>query len=443
MNSDPDSQSMLGQLLLIVVLTMFNAFFASAEMAFVSLNQSKVRQKAAQGDKQSAAVLRLLANSDNFLATIQVAITLAGFISSAVAATSFASLLEPFLTNIPGGKQLAVVVVTIILSYITLIFGELYPKQIALQKAEEVARFTAGPIRIVQIIFTPFIKLLSLSTSLLKKITPIDFSKKEEKMTRDEFRSYLENSQAKGAIDVEQFTMLKGVLSMDTKMAREIMVPRTDTFMIDYEDGTQFNIPLLLDCRYSRVPVYLTDKDNIIGIVHVKNLLKASINTKLADIDIKDVLNPPLYVPETIFMDDLLYELKRTRNQMAILNDEYGGVVGIATLEDLLEEIVGDIDDEYDETYSMIEVINDTRFLVDGSTPLSKFNEFFDTTIESNDVDSIAGFFIMEYGNIPHEGEKGVVEYADYIFTSNDIEGSRLVNLFVDKVSDEIMTNQE
>lgn len=443
MNSDPDSQSMLGQLLLIVVLTMFNAFFASAEMAFVSLNQSKVRQKAAQGDKQSAAVLRLLANSDNFLATIQVAITLAGFISSAVAATSFASLLEPFLMNIPGGKQLAVVVVTIILSYITLIFGELYPKQIALQKAEEVARFTAGPIRIVQIIFTPFIKLLSLSTSLLKKITPIDFSKKEEKMTRDEFRSYLENSQAKGAIDVEQFTMLKGVLSMDTKMAREIMVPRTDTFMIDYEDGTQFNIPLLLDCRYSRVPVYLTDKDNIIGIVHVKNLLKASINTKLADIDIKDVLNPPLYVPETIFMDDLLYELKRTRNQMAILNDEYGGVVGIATLEDLLEEIVGDIDDEYDETYSMIEVINDTRFLVDGSTPLSKFNEFFDTTIESNDVDSIAGFFIMEYGNIPHEGEKGVVEYADYIFTSNDIEGSRLVNLFVDKVSDEIMTNQE
>ena len=441
MNSDPDSQSMLGQLLLIVVLTMFNAFFASAEMAFVSLNQSKVRQKAAQGDKQSAAVLRLLANSDNFLATIQVAITLAGFISSAIAATSFASLLEPFLTNIPGGKQLAVVVVTIILSYITLIFGELYPKQIALQKAEEVARFTAGPIRIVQIIFTPFIKLLSLSTSLLKKITPIDFSKKEEKMTRDEFRSYLENSQAKGAIDVEQFTMLKGVLSMDTKMAREIMVPRTDTFMIDYEDGTQFNIPLLLDCRYSRVPVYLADKDNIIGIVHVKNLLKASIDTKLADIDIKDVLNPPLYVPETIFMDDLLYELKRTRNQMAILNDEYGGVVGIATLEDLLEEIVGDIDDEYDETYSMIEVISETRFLVDGSTPLSKFNEFFNTTIESNDVDSIAGFFIMEYGNIPHEGEKGVVEYADYIFTSNDIEGSRLVNLFVDKVLDEITTD--
>jgi putative hemolysin len=438
MNSDPDSQSMLGQLLLIVVLTMFNAFFASAEMAFVSLNQSKVRQKAAQGDKKSAAVLKLLANSDNFLATIQVAITLAGFISSAVAATSFASLLEPFLTIIPGGKQLAVVVVTVILSYITLVFGELYPKQVALQKAEEVARFTAGPIRIVQIIFTPFIKLLSLSTSLLKKITPIDFSKKEEKMTRDEFRSYLENSQAKGAIDVEQFTMLKGVLSMDTKMAREIMVPRTDTFMIDYEDGTEYNIPLLLDCRYSRVPVYLADKDNIIGLVHVKNLLKASINTKLKDIDIKDVLNPPLYVPETIFMDDLLYELKRTRNQMAILNDEYGGVVGIATLEDLLEEIVGDIDDEYDETYSMIEVINESRFLVDGSTPLSKFNEFFNTTIESNDVDSIAGFFIMEYGNIPHEGEKGVVEYSDYIFTSHTIEGSRLVNLFVDKVSDEI-----
>ncbi|MCA9765043.1 MAG: HlyC/CorC family transporter [Carnobacterium sp.] len=437
MNPDPDSQSMLGQILFIIVLTGINAFFASAEMAFVSLNQSKVREKAAQGDKKSAAVLNLLANSDNFLATIQVAITLAGFISSASAATSFASRLEPLLTNIPGGKQLAVVLVTVILSYVTLVFGELYPKQVALQKAEEVARFTAGPIRVAQIIFTPFVKLLSLSTSLLKKVTPIDFSKKEEKMTRDEFRSYLENSQAKGAIDVDQFTMLKGVLSMDTKMAREIMVPRTDTFMIDYEDGTKENIPLLLDCRFSRVPVYVSDKDNIIGIVHVKNLLKASRTTQLDDIDIKDILNPTLYVPETIFMDDLLYELKRTRNQMAILNDEYGGVVGIATLEDLLEEIVGDIDDEYDETYSMIQTISETRYLVDGSAPLSKFNEFFNTNIESNDVDSIAGFFIMQHGSIPQLGEEATVEYADYLFTANDIEGSRLVNLYVDTISTE------
>lgn len=435
MNSDPDSQSMLGQILLIVALTAINAFFASAEMAFVSLNQGKVREKAAQGDKKSINILNLLSDSDNFLATIQVAITLAGFISSASAATSFATRLEPYLTAVPGGKQLAVVVVTIILSYITLVFGELYPKQIALQKAEEVAGFTAGTIRVVQIVATPFVKLLSLSTNLLKKITPIDFSKKEEKMTRDEFRSYLENSQKEGAIDIEQFSMLKGVLSMDTKMAREIMVPRTDTYMIDYEDGNERNIPLLLDCTYSRVPVYKSDKDNIIGIIHVKNLLKASRHTALAEIDLKELLNPPLYVPETIFMDDLLYELKRTRNQMAILNDEYGGVVGVATLEDLLEEIVGDIDDEYDETYNMIEQLTEDRYLVDGSTPLSKFNEFFETEIESNDVDSIAGFFIMEYGSIPNVAEKAVVNYADYIFTSNQIEGSRLVNLFVERIN--------
>lgn len=435
MNSDPDSQSMLGQILLIVALTAVNAFFASAEMAFVSLNQGKVREKAAQGDKKSINILNLLSDSDNFLATIQVAITLAGFISSASAATSFATRLEPYLTAVPGGKQLAVVVVTIILSYITLVFGELYPKQIALQKAEEVAGFTAGTIRVVQVIATPFVKLLSLSTNLLKKITPIDFSKKEEKMTRDEFRSYLENSQKEGAIDIEQFSMLKGVLSMDTKMAREIMVPRTDTYMIDYEDGNERNIPLLLDCTYSRVPVYKSDKDNIIGIIHVKNLLKASRHTVLAEIDLKELLNPPLYVPETIFMDDLLYELKRTRNQMAILNDEYGGVVGVATLEDLLEEIVGDIDDEYDETYNMIEQLAEDYYLVDGSTPLSKFNEFFETEIESNDVDSIAGFFIMEYGSIPRVAEKAVVNYADYILTSNQIEGSRLVNLFVERIS--------
>ena len=183
-------------------------------------------------------------------------------------------------------------------------------------------------------------------------------------------------SQIAGAIDPDEFTMLKGILSMDTKMAREIMVPRTDTFMIDYRDGSEVNIPQLLDIPYSRVPVYIEDKDSIIGIIHVKNLLKASRTTKIDDIDLKDILNPALFVPETIHIDDLLYELRRTRNQLAVLNDEYGGVVGIVTLEDLLEEIVGDIDDEYDETYNMIEQVSESIYLVDGSTQLSKFNEF-------------------------------------------------------------------
>jgi len=230
--------------------------------------------------------------------------------------------------------------------------------------------------------------------------------------------------------------MLKGVLSLDTKMAKEVMVPRTDTFMIDYDDGNEENIPKLLDIPYSRVPVYFEDKDNIIGIIHVKNLLRESRNRNIDEIDLKDILNEPLFVLETIYIDDLIYELRKTRNQMAVLNDEYGGVVGVVTLEDVVEEIVGDIDDEYDEVYALIEKINDNRYLVDGSTQLSKFNEFFGTSIESSDVDTIAGFFIIEYGNIPRDGDDAFVEYENFLLKANEIESSRISNLIVERIDE-------
>lgn len=405
-------------------------------MAFVSLDKGKINEKAINGDKKAKNVLKLLGNSDNFLSTIQVAITLAGFLNSASAATSLANRFMPLLGDIPGASTIAVVIVTIIISYITLVFGELFPKTVALQRSESVALGTAGIILAVQKVMMPFVKLLSLSTNMLKKITPIEFSEEEEKMTRDEFRSYLEQSQKDEAIDIGEFSMLKGVLSLDTKMAKEVMVPRTDTFMIDYDDGNEENIPKLLDIPYSRVPVYFEDKDNIIGIIHVKNLLRESRNRNIDEIDLKDILNEPLFVPETIYIDDLIYELRKTRNQMAVLNDEYGGVVGVVTLEDVVEEIVGDIDDEYDEVYALIEKINDNRYLVDGSTQLSKFNEFFGTSIESSDVDTIAGFFIIEYGNIPRDGDDAFVEYENFLLKANEIESSRISNLIVERIDE-------
>ena len=437
MTPDPGSDSSLSvQIILIVVLTAINALFAAAEMAFVSLDKGKINEKAINGDKKAKNVLKLLGNSDNFLSTIQVAITLAGFLNSASAATSLANRFMPLLGDIPGASTIAVVIVTIIISYITLVFGELFPKTVALQRSESVALGTAGIILAVQKVMMPFVKLLSLSTNMLKKITPIEFSEEEEKMTRDEFRSYLEQSQKDEAIDIGEFSMLKGVLSLDTKMAKEVMVPRTDTFMIDYDDGNEENIPKLLDIPYSRVPVYFEDKDNIIGIIHVKNLLRESRNRNIDEIDLKDILNEPLFVPETIYIDDLIYELRKTRNQMAVLNDEYGGVVGIVTLEDVVEEIVGDIDDEYDEVYALIEKINDNRYLVDGSTQLSKFNEFFGTSLESSDVDTIAGFFIIEYGNIPRDGDDAFVEYENLLLKANEIESSRISNLIVERIDE-------
>ncbi|WP_027107941.1 hemolysin family protein [Lacticigenium naphthae] len=444
MNADPGSTSPLtGQIILIIILTLINALFAAAEMAFVALNQRKVEQMATEGNKKARRVMHLLDEADDFLSTIQVAITLAGFLNSAAAATSVASRIEPLFGGITGAYTLSVVSITIIISYVTLVFGELFPKAIALQMPEKVALATGGMILFVQRIAKPFIWLLSGSVDILKKITPIDFEAKEETMTRDEFRAYIEQSRQHEVIDIEEFSMLKGVLSLDNKIAREVMVPRTDTYMLDYDDGNEENIDKLLDIQYSRVPVYFEDKDNILGIVHVKNLLKASKEKFLHDIDLKDVMNEALFVPETIYIDDLLYELKRTRNQMAILNDEYGGVVGIVTLEDLLEEIVGEIDDEYDETSNLIEQLEENRYLVEGSTPIDKFNDFFGTKIYSEDVDTIAGFFITEYGNIPQENEDVFIKIDNYLLQVNAIEGTRILNIFVEKSDEENQTEQE
>jgi len=294
---------------------------------------------------------------------------------------------------------------------------------------------TAGLILFLQGIFSPFTWLLTASTKGLKKITPVDFDAQKETMTRDEFRSYLEQSRQNEVIDIAEFSMLKGVLSLDNKIAREVMVPRTDTFMLDYDDGNEENIDELLEVQYSRVPIYFEDKDNVLGIVHVKNLLKASKEKPLKEIDLKDIMNEPLFVPETIYIDDLLYELKRTRNQMAILNDEYGGVVGIVTLEDLLEEIVGEIDDEYDEIYQSIVPLDEHKYLVDGATPLDKFNDFFQTELDSEDVDTIAGYFITKFGSIPQENEDAYIEAGDLLLRVNTLEGSRISDLIVEKVA--------
>lgn len=435
MNGDPGSTSpLVRQIILVMILTVIQAIFAAAEIAFVSLNQKKINEYALEGNKKAKRVERLLEYSDPFLNTLQVIMTIAQLLSSAVAAYYFSGYLMPFLQNIPAGRELALVITTMIMAYFVLVFGEMFPKELALLMPEKMAMNTAGIILFLQGIFTPFTALLSVSVKGLKKAMPVDFEAQKDAMTRDEFRSYLEQSRQNEVIDIAEFSMLKGVLSLDNKIAREVMVPRTDTFMLDYDDGNEENLDALLDVQYSRVPIYFEDKDNVLGIVHVKNLLKASKEKPLQEIDLKDIMNEPLFVPETIYIDDLLYELKRTRNQMAILNDEYGGVVGIVTLEDLLEEIVGEIDDEYDEIYQSIVPMDENRHLVDGATPLDKFNDFFGTLLESEDVDTIAGYFITDFGSIPQESEDAYIEAEDLLLRVNTVEGSRISDLIVEKI---------
>ena len=437
MTADSDGSSLGVQILIIVLLTALNAFFSAAEIAFVSINQGKMAQKAQEGDKRAIKVMRLLENSDEFLATIQVAITFAGFFSSASAATSFSSRIQPLLGNIPGAETLSLVIVTVVLAYLTLVFGELYPKQVALQMAEQIALYTAGIILFVKKISKPFVWILTFSTGLLKRMTPIEFSRVEEKLTRSEMKSLLANSRNDGAIDISEFAMMQGVLSLDTKLAREVMVPRTDTLMIDVDDDISENLETILNCSYSRLPLYEEDKDKVIGVIHVKDVFRAAREQGFDNIDLRALAHEPVFVPSTIFVDDLLVEFRKTRQHLAVLKDEYGGVEGIVTLEDLIEEIVGDIEDEYDEEEKEVVEIDENNSVIDAGISLDRFNQIYQTSLESDEVDTMAGAIIEKLGYFPDDDEVVKVRFEGYLLQPTEIENDRIRKIHVTKLSEE------
>lgn len=429
MNPDPDSQSLLAQILLLVVLTLINAFLAASEIAVVSINKNRIEQKAEDGDKKAKKILKILENPTNFLSTIQVGITLVNILSGASLADSLSARLAPYIGTSTAARSMATFIVLAILTYVSIVFGELYPKRIAMNNSEEVAMFTSGVIRVLEVITKPFVWLLSASTNLLSRITPMTFDDEDSKMTRDEMRYMLANE---GVFEEDELEMLQGIFSLDTKVAREVMVPRTDAFMIDIHGDVKENLQRILSESYSRIPVYNEDKDKIIGILHTKTLLKAAYEVGFDNLELLPLMQEPLFVPETVFIDDLLYELKKTQNQMAILLDEYGGVVGLVTLEDLLEEIVGEIDDESDEVETLYEVINENEYIIQGRMLIDEFNTVFNANLHMSDVDTMAGYLITALGVIPDENKKIPFEVDNFILTTEEVEGSRVLRIHVE-----------
>ena len=427
MSGDPGTGSLSGQILLIVVLTAVNAFFAAAEMAIVSVNRKRIEQEAQQGDKKAQALLGVMNDSSSFLATIQLAITFAGFLSSASAATSLTQLIKPMFGNAAWAEEVSLVMITLILSYVSLVFGELYPKQISLARSEQVAKLTIGPVKIVRFVMRPLVWLLSISTQVLVKLTPLDLTPEQNKMTRDEMIAVIQDSRKTGVINPDQYSMLEGIITFNDKMAREVMVPRTDAFMIDILDSDEENLDEILQQPYSRIPVYREEKDQVVGVIHIKKILQAARHSGFHDLKIAAIMSDPLFVPETISINDLLLEMQKTHQQLAILLDEYGGVVGLATIEDLLEEIVGDIDDETDQVTPLLTKLSATSYRIAGKMPIADFNDVFHTTLYSDDVDTIAGFIITLLGTIPTDGEQRTVKLENGMtFTTGKVQGSRL-----------------
>ncbi|MCC9816964.1 HlyC/CorC family transporter, partial [Streptococcus agalactiae] len=407
------------------ILTLFNAFFSASEMALVSLNRSKVEQKAEEGDKRYRRLLDVLENPNNFLSTIQVGITFISLLQGASLSASLGHVISGWLGNSATARTAGSIIALIFLTYVSIVLGELYPKRIAMNLKDRLAIVSAPIIIFLGKIVSPFVWLLSASTNLLSRITPMTFDDADEKMTRDEIEYMLTNSEE--TLEAEEIEMLQGIFSLDEMMAREVMVPRTDAFMIDINNDAQSNIEGILSQNFSRVPVFDDDKDRVVGVLHTKRLLEAGFKTGFDTIDLRKILQEPLFVPETIFVDDLLKALRNTQNQMAILLDEYGGVAGLVTLEDLLEEIVGEIDDETDTAEQFVREIDENIYIVLGTMTLNEFNDYFETELESDDVDTIAGYYLTGVGSIPNQEEK-----VAYEVDSKD----KHITLINDKVKD-------
>ncbi|HEL1880389.1 TPA: HlyC/CorC family transporter [Streptococcus suis] len=403
---DPGSQTIYLQLLILFLLTLFNAFFSASEMALVSLNRSRVEQKAADGERKYIRLLQVLENPNNFLSTIQVGITFISILSGASLANDLGAVFAKWMGNSTTAQTAGYWLALAMLTFVSIVLGELYPKRIAMNMKENLAVVTAPVIIFLGKIVSPFVWLLSAATNLISRITPMNFDDADEQMTRDEIEYILTKSEK--TLDAEEIEMLQGVFSLDELMAREVMVPRTDAFMVDIEDDTATIMAAILKQNFSRIPVYDGDKDNIIGLIHTKKILSEAFSNGFDNLNIRRIMQEPLFVPETIFVDDLLTSLRNTQNQMAILLDEYGGVAGLVTLEDLLEEIVGEIDDETDKTEIFVREIADNTYIVQGNMTLNDFNEHFEMEmeLESDNVDTIAGYYLTGVGTIPSQDEK-------------------------------------
>lgn len=403
MDETPGTTNVISQLLFLLILTIANAFFAGAEMATVSVNKNKIKMLAENGNKNAQLLQELLKEPTKFLSTIQVAITLSGFLASASAATSFSAPLDILMTKLgmPYGETIAIIIVTVVLSFFTLVFGELVPKRIALQKAEAISLFTVKPVLFISRLTSPFIKLLSFSTGLVLQVLGMKAENLEENISKEEIKSMVEAGQANGVFNETEKEMINSIFEFDDILASEIMIPRTDVYSIDIDASIGEYLDELLETKHSRIPVFEGDIDNIIGVLYIKDLILEARNKGFENVDIRSILRKPYLVPESKNIDTLFKEMQKSKKYIAILIDEYGGFSGIVTMEDLVEEVMGNIDDEYDDNEPKLEKIDNHIYLVDGLYPVDELIDILNIDIVSKNHNTISGYLIDTLGEIP------------------------------------------
>ena len=421
---------MISQLLILLILILLNAYFAASEIAFISLNDTKIEKQAKEGTKKAKQIEKMLRNPSKFLATIQIGITLAGFLSSAFASDTFANILAPTLNNIfpiisiEVFKKIAIILITIILSFFTLVFGELVPKRLAMKYYEKIAYSTIGVIRVIAIITAPFVKILTIVTNFISKIFGISESE-EEIVTEEEIKMMIDEGEEKGTIEEDEKEMIHNIFEFNDITVSEVMKHRIDVYAVDINSNIEDILKELGEYKYSRIPVYEEEIDDIKGILFIKDLIKY-VNSKKS-IKIKNIMREAYFVSENKPINELFKDLQKNKKQMAIVIDEYGGTAGVVTMEDLLEEIVGNIFDEYDEIEKEYEKIDDNTFLLSGSISINELKKILKIEIPEGDYDTLSGYLLEKLGRVPEDNEKPTIETKQVVYKIEEYEEKRIL----------------
>lgn len=424
-------------LIIITLLLFTNAFFVASEFALVSARQTKILQLSNEGNIDAKLVLKAIHDIDKYVAAVQLGITISSIGIGWVGESTLARIIEPIFEFLPIGIQafathtLAIGIAFAIITILHVVAGELMPKSVALQYPEETALWVAKPMFVITKLFAPFIYVLNGLGNYLLKLLRIQPARGHHLVhSTEELNMLIDASFKGGVLNETEAEMLQNVFKFSDLIAKQVMIPRPDMVCIPSGINEEDLKELILENQYTRYPVYDTDLDHIVGVLHVKDLYPLITGNK--KIDILNLLREPLLVPETMTMDNLAIEFKKQKGQMAIVIDEFGGTSGLITLEDVLEEIFGEVQDEFDEEETDIKQIGENCFEMLAKVRVDELGEFFDIKMDEEDIETIGGLVIKKLGRLAEEGDEVEDEFFKYYVL--EVDGARIVKLRVERI---------
>lgn len=408
------------QIFLIVLVIVLNGIFASSEMAIVSANRKKVEADAEEGNKRAKKLLPFMEQPTRFLSTIQIGITMFGFINGAVASSAFSASLSLDLANrfnvdLAIMQAIVSVIITLVLTYLQVVLGELVPKRLAMKSPEKIAYLFIGLLSWIAFVMRPFVSLLTGTANIIGKLFGINPNDNDDTLTEDELRLELNASELKGVIDKSENEMIQNIFEFDTTTVSEVMTHRTEVSAIELRSSREEVVRYVTSEKFTRFPVYEGSLDHIVGTLHVKDLLKY-IEENKEDFDLQTLLRDPFFIPSSKNTRQLFKEMQSSKVHIAIVVDEYGGTAGIVTFEDLIEEIVGNIFDEYDDDENEISEIKTDEYLIDGLTNIDDVEDILNAQLPVEEYDTLSGFILGQLGRFPEENEAILIVYNNYRF---------------------------